>query len=69
MSDDRHETLSHSVESAHPDVEIKRDDERLDDDFDLATAREQEHDEQWPTQKGDPEMAPGEDDPSVVDGS
>ena len=43
MSDDRNETLSHSIESARPDVEIERDDERLDDDFDIATKREQDH--------------------------
>jgi hypothetical protein len=46
MSDDRNETLSHSVESARPDVEIQRDEDRLDDDFDIATAREQEHEEE-----------------------
>jgi hypothetical protein len=69
MSDDRHETLSHSVESARPDVEIQRDDERLDDDFDVATAREQEHDAKGATRQADPEVAPGDVDPSVVDGS
>jgi hypothetical protein len=46
MSSDRHETLSHSVESARPDVEIEREEERLDDDFDVATARDQEHREE-----------------------
>ncbi|MGV8850713.1 MAG: hypothetical protein ACOH16_14355 [Propionibacteriaceae bacterium] len=46
MSSDRHETLSHSVESAKPDVEIEREDERLDDDYDVATARNQEHQEE-----------------------
>jgi hypothetical protein len=55
MSDDRHETLSHSVESARPDVEIEREDERLDDDFDVATAREQEHEEKRVTRQADPE--------------
>jgi hypothetical protein len=46
MSSDRHETLSHSIESARPDVEIELEDERLDDDFDVATARNQEHQEE-----------------------
>lgn len=43
MSDDRNETLAHSVESVHPDVEIEREEDRLDDDYDPPTAREQAH--------------------------
>lgn len=74
MSSDRHETLSHSIESARPDVEIEREDERLDDDFDVATARNQEHqeeqhhEEQHSNQHTD-DVAPGQQNPAEVDGS
>ncbi len=43
MSDDRNETLARSVESVHPDVEIEIEEDRLDDDYDPPTAREQAH--------------------------
>lgn len=75
MSSDRHETLSHSIESARPDVEIEREEERLDDDFDVATARNQEHQEeqkhhekQHSTQHTD-DVAPEQKNPAEVGGS
>jgi len=45
----------------------ERDDprERLDDDFDVASAREQNHEQR----QSNPNEAPGDGDPSVVDGS
>jgi hypothetical protein len=67
MSSDRHETLSHSIESARPDVEIENEDERLDDDFDVATARNQEHQDVQHQHTDD--VAPEQQNPAVVDGS
>jgi len=69
MSDDRNETLSHSIESAQPDVEIQRDDERLDDDFDIATKREQDHEAEQAERHHAADLAPEKQDPAVVDGS
>lgn len=54
MSDDRNETLAHSVESAHPDVEIEREEDRLDDDYDPPTAREQAHEAERAERKQQP---------------
>ncbi len=65
MSDDRNETLSHSVESARPDVEMEREEERLDDDFDIATKREQDHAAAQAARQHESELQ----DPSLVDGS
>ena len=65
MSSDRHETLSHSIESARPDVEIENEDERLDDDFDVATARNEEHHQTEHTDG----VAPEQQNPAEVDGS
>ena len=69
MSDDRHETLSHSVESARPDVEIERDEERLDEDFDIATKREQDHEVEQSARHHEDTVPPELQDPAVVDGS
>jgi hypothetical protein len=70
MSSDRHETLSHSIESARPDVEIELEDERLDDDFDVATARNQEHQEAHHHEEQHTDGVPPEQqNPAEVDGS
>lgn len=69
MSSDRHETLSHSIESAQPDVEIENDDERLDDDFDVATARDQEHQAEQHSTRGPDDRGPEPRNPGEVDGS
>ena len=68
MSSDRHETLSHSIESARPDVEIENEDERLDDDFDVATARSQEHQAEQRSAHTDG-ATPEQQNPAEVDGS
>lgn len=69
MSSDRHETLSHSIESARPDVEIENEDERLDDDFDVATARKQEHQAETHQSQNTDDVPTEQQNPAVVDGS
>lgn len=69
MSDDRHETLSHGVESVRPDVEIEREEERLDEDFDVATAREQAHEADLRERRHVEDVPPEQQNPAVIDGS
>ncbi len=69
MSDDRNETLSHNNESARPDVESERDDERLDNDYDVATAREQDHEDEQQARHHFADVPPEHENPAVIDGS